>query len=109
MYKYIALALLVATTDAMKLYSRHGIAKPHVKSSLAQLMQPTAEEIMSVFDGNANGEIDEEEFRAAIEELSGDAVPEDIMEEYLEDFHEADSDDNGTVNMTELTAAMNSH
>ena len=62
MFKYIALALLVATTDATKLYSRHRIAKPQAKNFLVQLMEPSAEEIMDQIDTDHDGHISEEEF-----------------------------------------------
>ena len=71
MYKFIALALLVATTDASKLHSRHSIPKQH-KHLLAQLMQPNAKDIMQTIDGfgNGDGQISLQEFKDWLDETA---------------------------------------
>merc|ERR1712072_479180 len=100
------LLALFATTQAVKLNQRKPV---HKTNFLAQLVQPSADDIMAMFDTDGDGKITKEEFGNTLEALAKehgyDPTPEEIAEAEAE-FDKADADGSGAVDMNELKAAL---
>ena len=111
MFKFIALALFVATADATKLYSKERIQKQMQPKSniLAQLMQPSAADIMTMFDHNNDGLISKEEFNDTLMALANEHNYKPSAEEIADanaEFDKADTSGDGNVSAKELEAAL---
>ena len=109
MFKYIALALLVATTDASYLQHRMAKAsKPQPKTNLlAQLMQPSVDDIMGMFDENEDGEISEDEFISTLKRLGGEYKPtKEEVKEAMDMFHKADLNGDDSLSRAEVKALL---
>merc|ERR1712167_558861 len=105
---YIAIALLVASSDAMKLNRAPKVTQPKT-NILAQLMQPSADDIMAMFDSNKDGEISRKEFNDTLKALAKEhnyKPSKDELKEANDEFDKADADGSGTVNMDELAKAL---
>ena len=61
--KLTSILLMLCGTEAVRLTQKHAKVVP----KLSQLMQPTAEEIITLLDTNESGEIDPEEVTAHLE------------------------------------------
>ena len=111
MFKYIALALLVATADATKLYSRARVQKHMPKKTpfLAQMMQPGADDIMEMFDQDGDGKISKAEFNETLNALAKEhnyTPSADEIAEANAEFDKADTSGDGNVDINELEAAL---
>ena len=111
MFKFIALALFVATADASKLYTKQRIQRQMKPKSniLAQLMQPSAADIMEMFDHNGDGKISKEEFNNTLEALANEHNYTPSAEEIAganAEFDKADTSGDGNVDAAELEAAL---
>ena len=76
---------------------------------LAQLVQPTPEEILDLFDSNGDGKVTQEEFVESLKGMADEAgikITPEQMDEAMEDFNHADTDGSHSVDIKELEAFM---
>ena len=114
MMKFLSLAvvaLLVSNADATKLTTQKVVeSKDRTgRQFLAQLMQPSAKEIMEMFDTDGDGKITKAEFKATLKKLAReqDFEPtEGDMKRADAEFDKTDTSGDGVVSMDELEAVL---
>lgn len=110
MFKALVLfALFSLDTEAVHL--KHKAVHKHIsfKPMMAQLMGPTAEDIMSEFDQDEDNEISKKEFLDTLDRMSkkhGMVMTPEDWEAAEADFEAADKDNSGTISYEELEEEM---
>ena len=114
MMKFLSLAvvaLLTSSTEATKLTKMvvENKAERSGMQVLAQLMQPSAADIMNMFDADGDGKITKDEFTETLQKLAEDQGFEPTagdMKRAEDEFDKTDTSGDGTVDTKELEAVL---
>ena len=114
MFKLVSvavIALLSTGADASYLRARltNQVPEKSGRQFLAQLMQPSAKEIMTMFDADGDGKITKQEFEETLQKLAeeqGFEPTERDLERAEAEFDKTDTSGDGIVDMAELEAVL---